>query len=127
MEMAARVGWQKDDEVEMGKGKTKYILMEEEKFELKPVLKFNQWFPQPRGFDGEKVALSIIQSHTYIHFIPVLSIETTFRSWIQWNSSLLGCLSNVNWETWLMYFFLNVFHFMIIGFWLIPQQQTGSV
>lgn len=55
MEMAARVGWQKDDEVEMGKGKTKYILMEEEKFELKPVLKFNQWFPQPRGFHWEKV------------------------------------------------------------------------
>lgn len=53
--MAERVGWQKDDEVEMGKGKTKYILMEEEKFELKPVLKFNQWVPQLLGFHGEKV------------------------------------------------------------------------
>lgn len=55
MEMAERVGWQKDDEVEMWKEQQSTFLMEAEKFELKPVLKFNQWFPRLRGFHGEKV------------------------------------------------------------------------
>lgn len=55
MEMAERVGWQKDDEVEMGKEQQSTFLMEEENFELKPMLMFNQWFPHPPGFHWEKV------------------------------------------------------------------------
>lgn len=42
MKMAERVGWQKDDEVETGKEQQSTFLIEEEKFKLKPVLKFNQ-------------------------------------------------------------------------------------
>lgn len=70
MEMAERVGWQKDDEVETGKEQQSTFLIEEEKFKLKPVLKFNQWFPRPRGFHGEKVHFqSSRDTPTFISFL----------------------------------------------------------
>lgn len=89
MEMAERVGWQKNDVVETGKEQQSPFLMDEEKYELKPLLIFNQWLPQPRGFRA------LIQKHAYIHFISGLFNRKLFyRSWIQWSFSLLRCLKN---------------------------------
>lgn len=61
MEMAKRVGWQKDDEVATEKKQQSTFLMGEEKFQIKYLPKFNQWFPQPQGCYGERVHL---QSYT---------------------------------------------------------------
>lgn len=70
MEMTEEVGWQKDDEVETRKEQQSTFLMVEEKFELKPVLKFNHWFSQLRGFHGEKVQFqSSRDTPTFISFL----------------------------------------------------------
>lgn len=76
--MTEEIGWQKDDEVETIKEQQSTFLMVEEKFELKPVLKFNHWFSPLQGVSWGKGTVSIIQRHAYIHFISVLSIENYF-------------------------------------------------